>query len=231
MISVHNEPYALKCIILIFPHQHVDVTVRIEFRRTALHRQGYGIVRRLLCGQGGAVGPAAGIGAAQPEALSLIPVLPGGKVVAPALDDPLQGAARLRQIQAPARRGGIDRVRLLRDIPNGGPLHRSLPLARPVRLVAQQHGLCGGVVVHLHPQKLADGPDGQVVGLAAGGVRIEDGGGDGLSVGGSDGVPGGDGRPAVHGHIGEVEGHLARCGQSRGPQRQRQRRAGKPAQK
>ena len=67
-------------------------------------------------------------------------------------------------------------------------------------------------------QQLTDGPDGQVVGLAADGVGIEDGRGDLLAVGHGDGRPGGDLRLAVQGYIGEVEGHLSRGGQGGGSQ-------------
>ena len=83
-------------------------------------------------------------------------------------------------------------------------------------LLPQQNRLACGVIPDLHPQQLADGADGEIVGLAAGFVGVEDGAGDLLSVGGGDVLARRDFLRSVQGHIGKVIAHLAGGGQGGG---------------
>ena len=82
----------------------------------------------------------------------------------------------------------------------------------------------GSRTVDVHVQQLADGPDGQVVGLAALGVGIEDRAGDLLPVGHGDIAARRDLGLPVEGDAGEVEAHLAGGRQRAGPQGQHQKR-------
>ena len=112
-----------------------------------------------------------------------------------------------------------------------GLLFRLLLWRLLLRLAAQKDGLSGGVVANLHSQQLADGPDGQVVGLASSGIGKEDGAGDLLPIGGGDVLPGGDLRLCVQGDVDEVIAHLAAGRQGGGAQGQQQHRRGKSSKK
>ena len=107
---------------------------------------------------------------------------------------------------------GIYVALLLAEIGDSPSINRLLPpfsrCGCGFRPLADIRRLSGGVIAHLHPQQLADGPQGQVVGPAAGGIGVEDGGGDLLSVGGRDSAPGGDFCLPVHRHAADVERDL-----------------------
>ena len=179
--------------------------------------------------------PAVGIGTGEGDAsAAAVPVVrpavaPDG-LQAPALRQICQRVAGGSGVVDPGVLAGIADA-VLRDllVPEGAV--RGGRRSGGNGLLPQQHGAGGGVVAHLHPQQLADGPDGQVVGLAASLIHIEDGAGDPLAVGGGDVAAGGDLRLPVQGHPGEVEAHLAGGRQGGGGQdRQRQRR-GRACQK
>ena len=171
--------------------------------------------------------PAVGIGAGEGDHAAAIPVV--RPAVAP---DGLQPPA-LRQIcQRVAGGSGVVGPGVLAGVCDAVLICLLVPVGARrcggrYGLLSQQHGAGGGVVAHLHPQQLADGPDGQVVGLAARLVHIEDGAGDLLTVGGGDVAAGGDLHFPVQGHPGKVELHLTRGRQGGGGQgRQGQGRCG-----
>lgn len=174
--------------------------------------------------------PAVGIGAGEGDHAAAIPV------VRPAVvPDGLQAPA-LRQIcQRVAGGSGVVGPGVLAGVCDAVLIALLVPVSAGFSgrcggrhsLLSQQHGAGGGVVAHLHPQQLADGPDGQVVGLAARLVHIEDGAGDLLTVGRGDVAAGSDLHLPVQGHPGEVELHLSGGRQGGGDQgRQGQGRCG-----
>ena len=94
--------------------------------------------------------------------------------------------------------------------------HIPAAIGRLRGLLPQQDRPACGVIPNLHPQQLADGADGKIVGLAAGFVGVEDGAGDLLSVGGGDVLARRDFLRSVQGHIGKVIAHRARGSQGGG---------------
>ena len=124
--------------------------------------------------------------------------------------------------RTPGGRRGIGRFGSLAGVGKARAVHRPFPmlLRSGQALLAQQDGFRGGVIADLHPQQFADGPDGQIVGLAAGGVGVEDGGGNLLAVGGSDGGSSGKLCLPVQGHVCEAKRHLAAVSQGCGAQGQ-----------
>ena len=228
LVPGEPEEYA----VLPLPDQVGFFSFGIEVCRLPLNGHLTAVLNRLFIPDGSSNGTAVGIFAPERNYPA---------VSAVAIRGPTGAAGRFRQSpairqpgRAPCRRVGIRCKRPLADIRKRGAVCSPLPIRFLVPTfgmgVAQQNGFCGGIIPDLHAQQLTDGPDGQIVGLSSGGIGIQNGGRNLLSIGGRDRRPRRNGRFPVYRHVGKIECHLTagsqhggsqghghRCGQAPGP--------------